>query len=485
MTESFANIKTAGWKQLIIPFFATILFAWMLRAESTSMRTAIFILASLPLVFYLLLAHAPALVYLTFLLIPLSVPYQSMAGYTFGFPSEILIAVLCAYFFLSQTLRPFIPREVFRHPLVRLLLAEALWMLVCSFFSNDPLVSMKRVAVRTLFLYLFLIIGTWMFLKKDPRFHWPFLLYGAGLIWPVIHASIFHAAFAFSKGSAYKMTVPFYTDHTIYGAVIVFVLPMLLILMFSNHLFRMRTFAHAGVILLTLFLLTAEILSYSRAAWLSGIVAGVFGLLLMVRVRLSSIIVFLVLAGAATFAYSDQIYEAISKNEAVSNKGNISEHLLSVTNVQSDASNTERINRWMCAWRMAVDQPLTGYGPGMYQFEYGRFQERGHMTRISTFSGNRGHAHSEFFTQLSETGFPGFVLFIAIVLCVIGYGMRVIYNETDPRTQLLLYGAVLGLVTFYVHGIFNAFLDSEKMASLVFGAIAVIVAADIRQRQLR
>jgi O-antigen ligase len=119
----------------------------------------------------------------------------------------------------------------------------------------------------------------------------------------------------------------------------------------------------------------------------------------------------------------------------------------------------------------------------MYQFEYGRFQEREHMTRISTFSGNKGHAHSEYFTQLSETGFPGFIFFIAIVLSVIGYGMRVIYREKHPALKLMLYGTVLGLITFYVHGMFNAFLDTDKMAVLIFGSIAIIISADIRQRQ--
>jgi putative inorganic carbon (hco3(-)) transporter len=206
--------------------------------------------------------------------------------------------------------------------------------------------------------------------------------------------------------------------------------------------------------------------------------------MLLIRVKFRIIIISLMLLGGITYAYNQQIYEAISKNDSISTRGDLKEHLISVTNVQSDASNTERLNRWLCAWRMAVDKPITGYGPGMYQFEYGKFQERGHMTRISTFSGNKGHAHSEYFTQLSETGFPGFVLFLLIVFSVIGYGMTVIYREKDRRNKLLLYGAVLGLVTFYVHGVFNAFLDMDKMAVLVFGSIAIIVAADLRQKRV-
>jgi O-antigen ligase len=119
----------------------------------------------------------------------------------------------------------------------------------------------------------------------------------------------------------------------------------------------------------------------------------------------------------------------------------------------------------------------------MYQFEYGQYQRRGEMTRISTFSGNRGHAHSEFMTQLSETGFPGFILFVILVFYVIACGMRVIYREKIMKYKLAVIGALLGLITFYVHGAFNAFLDSDKMAALVFTCIAIIVAHDIRQKR--
>lgn len=483
MSEVSITEKSPGWKKIIIPAIACFGFAFLARTDDSARLPCLLIAASLPLLTWLLVAQTYLLASLLVFLVPLSVPVVTGSGSVFGFPSELLIAVLVTYLLVISMLRPVHRVTVFRHPLVILLLAEVAWMFVCTLFSSDPLISFKRVFVRSLFVYLFLVYGVHLFLEKGPRYHWLFLLYGAGLLWPVIHTYLFHRQFDFSSVSAYKACVPFFTDHTIYGACIVFVLPMLLILVFSNHIFRLRGIYHAGVIVLAIVLVLAEVLSFSRAAWISGFVAGIFGLLLIARIKFTSIIFFLLLAGGITWWYSDEIYHTISKNDAISTKGDFSDHLISVTNVQSDASNTERINRWLCAWRMALDKPVTGFGPGMYQFEYGRFQDRGHMTRISTFAGNKGHAHSEFFTQLSETGFPGFLLFLSIVLCVIGYGMRVIYRENDQRIQLLLYGAVLGLVTFYVHGIFNAFLDSDKMAVLVFGSIAVIVAADIRQRK--
>lgn len=440
--------------------------------------------ASIPLMAWLLISQTARLTYLLFALIPLSVPVNVDGESVIGFPSEGLLVILVVYLLFTGAVQPFVSRNILRHPLVLLLLAEIAWMLVCSLFSDSPLVSIKRVVVRALYVQLFLIYVAHLMSKPGARYYLLFLLYAAGMIWPVIHSFQFHREFNFAQSAAYKMCMPFFIDHTIYGACIAFVLPMMLILTFYNKVIRMRGAMHFLVIIMTLVLVGAEVLSFSRAAWVSLIVAGFFGVLLILRVKLRAILIVLALGGILTAVYSDQIYHSISQNESISNKGDIGDHLLSATNVQSDASNTERLNRWMCAWRMATEKPLTGFGPGMYQFEYGHYQERIYMTRISTFSGNRGHAHSEYFTQLSETGFPGALLFLAIVCSVIGYGMKVIYKETDRARQVLLYGAVLGLITFYVHGIFNAFLDTDKMAALVFGSIAIIVSASLRQRNL-
>lgn len=482
MTELPQHSRT-NYRLLLIPVIACLAICYKLYSARDSDWFTIGILASLPFISWLLITQTDKLTYLLFALIPLSVPLRLDSGAVIGFPSEGLLTVIVAFLLLSGAIKPFISRDILRHPLVILLLIEIAWMVICGLFSAQPLVSMKRVFMRVLFVQLFLIYGAHLLNKNNAQKHLLFLMYAVGLIWPVIHSFLFHQQFNFSQSTAYRMSAPFFADHTIYGACIAFILPMLVILTLSNRKIRLRGIVHFTVVVLTILLIGAEVLSFSRAAWISLIVAALFGFLLLMKVKLRSIIIVLAVSGVVAGIYSDQIYETISKNDSISNKGNISDHLLSATNVQSDASNTERLNRWLCAWKMALDRPITGYGPGMYQFEYGRYQERVHMTRISTFSGTRGHAHSEYFTQLSETGFPGGILFVLIVFTVIGYGMKVIYRETESRSKLLLYGAVLGLITFYVHGIFNAFLDTDKMAVLVFGSIAVIVAADLRQKK--
>lgn len=473
------------WRTALVPVLFCGVISFELYRTQAGTWPWIAALAAAPLMLWLLLTQTARLTWLLFALIPLSVPMKVSGESVIGFPSEGLLALLSVYLLFSGAVKPFVSGSIFKHPLVLLLLAEAVWMIVCSLFSDAPLISFKRVAMRLLFLQVFLIYAAHLMRKPNARYYLLFLMYAAGMVWPVIRAFIAHQQYNFGQSAAYKMCLPFFVDHTIYGACIAFLLPMMLILTFSNRIIRMRGVLYWFTIAATCLLVSAEVLSFSRAAWVSLIAAGLFGILLLMRVKLRAILIALALGGVLTAVYSDEIYQSISKNESISNKGDIGDHLLSATNVQSDASNTERLNRWMCAWRMAVAQPITGSGPGMYQFEYGKYQERIYMTRISTFSGNRGHAHSEYFTQLSETGFPGGLLFLAIVFSVIGYGMKVIYAEKEQATKLVLYGAVLGLITFYVHGIFNAFLDTDKMAALVFGSIAIVVCADVKQSAVR
>lgn len=177
------------------------------------------------------------------------------------------------------------------------------------------------------------------------------------------------------------------------------------------------------------------------------------------------------------FIFRNEIETYSKANDAVSNK-DLFQHIRSVGNVKSDASNTERINRWKSAGRMFADRPFTGFGPGTYQFIYGRYQSHSDLTRISTFSGDKGSCHSEYLTYLSETGLPGFIIFLFTVLLSFQIALKNIYKSSGIIKSLMI-SALLGLITFFVHGLFNNFIDSDKMALLVIGSYSVLMWGDI------
>ncbi|MBR0073887.1 MAG: O-antigen ligase family protein, partial [Bacteroidales bacterium] len=131
--------------------------------------------------------------------------------------------------------------------------------------------------------------------------------------------------------------------------------------------------------------------------------------------------------------------------------------------------------------RMFDERPVTGWGPGTYQFVYAGYQRSYQLSTISTNAGNLGNAHSEYIGPLSEQG----VLGTAAVLLVFGItfasGVRVYrtLREKDKRMANLALSITLGLLTYYIHGIFNNFLDTDKLSVPFWGFTAVVVAFDV------
>ena len=227
-----------------------------------------------------------------------------------------------------------------------------------------------------------------------------------------------------------------------------------------------------------LILLTALVLSYCRAAWLS--LAFALGVLFIVlfRIKFKWIFFVSVILGILFYLFSFQILDRLEKNRQ-GPSANFVEHLRSISNISTDNSNLERINRWQSALRMFEDRPVFGYGPGTYQFEYAPFQRAREKTLISTNAGDKGNAHSEYIGPLAEQGLPGMLIVFVLVGSFIVVAMRVYRRSADREVRMLSLSLMLALLTYFLHGTMNNFLDTDKASVPVWGFMAAIVALDI------
>ncbi|MBN2518998.1 MAG: DUF475 domain-containing protein, partial [Bacteroidales bacterium] len=113
------------------------------------------------------------------------------------------------------------------------------------------------------------------------------------------------------------------------------------------------------------------------------------------------------------------------------------------------------------------------------QFQYAPYQFSYNRTIISTNMGDWGNAHSEYFGPLAESGVFGMVSFIIIVISVIITALRVYKEARDKNVRALSLALLLGLVTYFIHGTLNNFLDTDKASAPFWGFIAIIVALDV------
>lgn len=416
----------------------------------------------------------------TVLVTPLSIELkESDLGLALSLPSEALIILMTVLFYFKLFVEKSVPLSFWKHPITLAVLFHIGWMLLSSFTSTMPIVSLKATATRIWFVSAFYFLGTQLFLnrKNIVRFFWMYLLPLAGI---VIYATYRLAMFNFEKQPAHWVMDPFYNDHTHYGAVLAMFVPFVLGFTFFA---RLSSAWRTLYLILALIICGGLFFSISRAAWLSVIGASGLWIIMLLRIRWT-----VVLGTAATlvglfFLFQTEIIMSLEQNKQESS-GDFGQHFRSATNISSDASNLERILRWKAAVRMFNERPLMGFGPGTYAFQYAPYQRSNELTIISTNFGSLGSAHSEYLLPLSEQGLPGMLSFILLGIVFIWVGCRVIFwPGADRLSQVLAYAALLGLATYFIHAFLNNFLDTDEASVPFWGMAAALTALDLNRTQ--
>ena len=411
---------------------------------------------------------------------PLSINLEelSIGGIGISLPTEpIMVGLTVLFLFKLGLERSTIDKRVWEHPLTYIILLQIGWMLLCTITSSMPLVSIKFVIARVWFVTTMFFMVTRLFRneKNVHRFIWAYML---GLSVVVVYTLVRHWQNQFDQDSAHWVMTPFYKDHTGYGAILAFFLPYSVnAIAFPGFSFAKRVMATVLFVVLA----TGLVFSYTRAAWVSLIGAFVFFLIMRFRIPLWVLIVGALVLGGIAWSQQEQITIAMHRN-TVESSNDLGEHVKSISNISSDASNLERINRWNSALRMFLDRPLMGFGPGTYMFQYAPYQASADRTIISTNFGVQGNAHSEYLGPLAEQGLFGLLLMLALVLTSVAIAMRLYVRMPKGADRRLLLATFLGLVTYYLHGGLNNFLDTDKASVPFWAFTALIVLLDIRHR---
>ena len=187
------------------------------------------------------------------------------------------------------------------------------------------------------------------------------------------------------------------------------------------------------------------------------------------------------MAFAVAFTFWTDIKDTLEKNKQDSS-ANIASHISSITNISTDASNVERLNRWYCAVEMYREKPLFGWGPGTYQFQYAPFQLKKMRTIISTNFGEVGNAHSEYLGPLAEQGLPGALLFMILAITILFTGFNTYYKAKRREVRIMALAISIGFITYFLHGVLNNFLDTDKLAVPFFGFAAILASLDLYHR---
>ena len=406
---------------------------------------------------------------------PIAINFREFEfGFGISIPTEPLMAGVLVMFVLKLVFSNDYDTKIWKHPMTIIIVLQLLWMLITSFTSSLPLVSFKYLLARLWFVIPFYIFGIHLF-KKRVNIRLFIWFYAVPLVFVIFYTTYQHSLWGFEEKAGHWVMEPFYNDHTAYGAVLALMIPLFYGFAFTRVYSRITRF-FAFLVMLILFM--ALILSYCRAAWISLAVALIVFLVIMFRIKLKWIAFITIIFGIVFYLFSFEILDRLEKNKQGSS-ANFVEHIRSISNISTDNSNLERINRWQSALRMFEEKPVFGFGPGTYQFEYAPYQRSEEKTLISTNAGDKGNAHSEYIGPLAEQGLPGMLLMVGVLVMMLITAMRVYRKTNDREVKMLSLSTMLALITYFLHGTMNNFLDTDKASVPIWGLIAVLVSLDL------
>jgi O-antigen ligase len=128
----------------------------------------------------------------------------------------------------------------------------------------------------------------------------------------------------------------------------------------------------------------------------------------------------------------------------------ISDRQVGGSNQGVDESSEGRLIAWETAWNMAKARPLTGVGLANAVENYYFY--------TPIWQGKNKAVHSSWLGVLAETGFPGLILFVMMVVAVARSGLASLRYfrapGADPRMWASSLALIAGLAGFCVSGTF-------------------------------
>ncbi|MBK9477507.1 MAG: O-antigen ligase family protein [Bacteroidetes bacterium] len=426
--------------------------------------------------------------YLLAILLPFSLKIAlPLSDIDLGFPSEAWLFILLIALFALWIRKGFVSNEFLLHPVSILLLVYLFFCGISALNSSLFWISAKAISVKTVYILVFYFGINSVFKHTVNSVKLLFIAYSISMFLVSLYFLYNQSSYNWSKQTAAFAVNPFFSDHTIYSACLAFVLPFHVL-----QIFRLKKEQNAILLRLihscfSIVFLTALYFTFCRAAWISCVIALLLGIGIKLKLKPRFYLAAIGVAGLFAALNAEKLTNAFYENKSISTAATTSaiEQTQSITNITTDVSNAERLNRWSCAWRMFKDRPMLGFGPGTFQFQYLGYQLEDEITYISVFSpyniplGRGGSAHNEYLLLLTESGIFSLAAFLLLVILLLKKSLQLLLRCNNTENYNTCLYLLLGLVTYLIHGLFNNYLDTDKTAFLLFSSMALLVQLDL------
>lgn len=129
----------------------------------------------------------------------------------------------------------------------------------------------------------------------------------------------------------------------------------------------------------------------------------------------------------------------------------------------------ERMAHWQAGWYMLLDRPLLGVGAGNYPAAYPDYALPGWPEAL-------GHAHNYYLNMAAETGLPGAVALVGLLVVVYRSVLAGLWRQPEGSFgRALLAGLLASLAVLTIHNLFDNLLvhGMQVQVGFLFGLATV------------
>ncbi len=465
-------------KPLLIAFYISSLFSVAcISAGFWFNQIILLLLPAAMLVTAVALINFRILFYVLVATIPVSIAYFFPGGIALNLPTEPLLAgfllLMPFYFLLNRDHRSL---AVIKHPISQLLLLLVFWTVISFLFSTEKTISIKFLIAKAWFVAGFFLVAV-LSIQNTNHFKLFFWCFFSTMLLVTIYILVKHASFNFSFALVNRTMSPFFSNHVDSAVTQVAFLPFCL---FCRFLYKQGSVARliidGGIVLLV----AGIYYSYTRAA-IGSLVIIVFAYLIF-RFKLMHYAIGIAAIIATAFIInmaSNNAYlnYAPDYDKTIYNDS-WKKHIRATVNFE-DASAMERVYRWIAAFRMILDKPVVGFGPGTFYENYKEYTVSSFQTFVSD-NPEKSTVHNYYLLTLVEQGIVGLlILLLLIVVCLLK--VQQLYHSKIPETdQWIILASGVSLIVLLANNFLADLVEIDKTGSLLFLNMAFIVVFDLK-----
>lgn len=400
--------------------------------------------------------------------IPFSTEVDLPGGFSTDFPDELFMILLtgitllwCAYRLKTLSL------VMLLHPITVILMIHVGWIAFTALLSSTPFLSFKFLLAKIWYVVPFYVLSYHLLRNEQNIRRWFYWVLISLLV--TVAVIVFrHSLERFSFDSINTVLAPFYRNHVDYALILGVFFPFVFVL---RHHWMSKWI---GWILCGIFVM-AIYLTYTRAAYVGLVVAAVGFLLVRLKLVRYTILAALVISGIFLINLSkDNRYIDYAPNYYKTISHEKFDNLLEATYKFEDVSTMERFYRWIAAFYMVQEKPLTGFGPNNFVSFYKTYSDRHFVTYVSDNPEQSG-VHNYFLMTAVEQGIPGLIIFLALLFITL-LRAEWLYHRLIPGFYRKLLVGVIGSLFFILFALLlNDMIETDKVGSFFFLNLALIV----------